>query len=78
MTYDIDLLLDIYRVCKEYVPTKDRQPAADHVANLLLDFDMSESDIKSMASVDKYLKRAVEDNLGEEFDVGHDDEYESE
>ena len=63
MSIEIDALIDAYSIMKEYVPSKDRQAAADHVFSILNDSGVSEEDLKQLAGTDSYLKRASEENL---------------
>ena len=76
MSLDIDILIETYRVCKEYIPQKDRQAAADHLIGAIADYDLSEEDFRMFAGTDSYLKRAVEETMGEEFETAHDDDDE--
>lgn len=76
MSLDVDVLVEVYRICKEYISQKDRQAAADHLVGCLADYDLSEADFQVIAGTDSYLKRAVEEYLGEEFDVAHEDDDE--
>jgi hypothetical protein len=73
---EIDVLIETYRVCKEYIPQKDRQTAADHVVNAINEYDISEEDLRLLAATDSYVRRAAEEYLGEEFDIAHDEEDE--
>jgi hypothetical protein len=63
MSIEIDALIDAYTIMKEYVPGKDRQAAADHVFSILNDSGVSEQDLKQLAGIDSYLKRASEEYL---------------
>jgi len=63
MSIEIDALIDTYSIMKEYVPSKDRQAAADHVFSILNDSGVSEEDLKQLAGTDSYLKRASEEYL---------------
>lgn len=67
MTIDIDALIEAYTVLKEYVPTKERQGAADTLMSVMVDI-LSDQDLKELATVDGYLKRSYE-----EYDQGNDD-----
>lgn len=71
---DIELVVETYRICKEYVSQKDRQTMADHVVNSIAEYDISEQEFRTLASTDSYLKRAVEETLGEELEIGHDED----
>ena len=71
---DVYALVEVYRVCKEYIPVKERQVVADHIVNSLSEHDLSDSDYKAIAQTDKFLKHAIEQYFGEDLDIGHDDE----
>ena len=73
MTIDVDILGDIWATAKEYIPSKDRQAAADHVIAIIADSGISESDLKIVGGTDSYLGRAVFEYLGEEEDEDEDD-----
>lgn len=60
MSLEIDALIETYTVLKEYVPTKERQGAADTLMSVLVDV-LSDEDLKELASVDSYLKRSFEE-----------------
>jgi len=69
MTIDIDTLIEAYTVLKEYIPSKERQGAADTLMSVMVDM-LSDPDIKELASVDSYLKRSYE-----EYDQDIDEDY---
>jgi len=70
MSIEIDVLIETYIVLKEYVPTKERQGAADTLMSVLVDV-LSDQDLKELAGVDSYLKRSFE-----EYHSGDDDDDE--
>lgn len=74
MTIEVDALVDTYTTLKEYIPSKDRQAAADHVFSILLDSGVSEEDLRSLSGVDSYLKRSAEEYLSEEDNDLSEDE----
>lgn len=71
---DLEVLIEAYTVMKEYVPSKDRQAAADQLVSIIADFDISEKDLKEFCSTDKYLQNSIKEYLGEsDDDEGYDD-----
>jgi hypothetical protein len=74
MSIELDVLIEAYNVLKEYVPSRDRQAAADHLVGNIIDIGLSESDLKKFSSTDAYIKRAMEDYL-DDFDDSDDDSY---
>lgn len=81
MSLEVDILSEMWLTTKEYVAPKDRQAAADHVISVVADHNITERDLKSFGGTDSYLKRALEEYLGEEaieeadYDDDEDDDY---
>jgi hypothetical protein len=73
MSLEVDILGEIWLTCKEYINPKDKQAAADHVISVVADHSITEAELKKFGGTDSYLKRAVEEYLGEE-DVDEDHE----
>lgn len=71
-----DLFADFWNIVKEYVPAKDRQSAADHVVNILVDKGAEESLLYALRDCDKYMLEAVNEELGEseDYDVDEDED----
>ena len=71
---DVEVVIDAYKILKEYIPAKDRQLASDHFVEDMQEI-LDEQDLYKLGGVDKYLKASVTDLLGEEdFDL-EEDEY---
>ena len=79
MSIEIDVVGEVWLTCKEYINPKDRQAAADHVISVVADHNILERDLKAVGGTDSYLKRAVEEYLGEEVEepdyADEDDDY---
>jgi hypothetical protein len=45
---------------------------ADHVVNVVADHSITEADLKKFGGTDAYLRRAVEEYLGEEAEPEND------
>lgn len=73
MSLEIDTLIETYTVLKEYVPSKERQAAADALMSVMIDM-LSDNDVKELSGVDSYLKRSFEEYSND----GDDDESEYE
>lgn len=73
MSLEVDIMSEMWLTCKEYIAPKDRQAAADHVISVVADHSITERDLKSFGGTDSYLKRAVQEYLGESEEVDHDD-----
>ena len=71
---DVEVVIDAYKILKEYIPAKDIQMACDHFVEDMQEL-LDEEDLYKLGGVDKYLQNSVKDVLGEEdFDV-EEDEY---
>jgi len=81
MSLEINVLSEMWLTCKEYIAPKDRQAAADHVISVVADHNIIERDLKAFGSTDGYLKRALQEYLGEDeveesdYDDDEDDDY---
>ena len=71
---DIEVVIDAYKILKEYIPAKDRQLASDHFVEDMQEI-LDEQDLFKLGGVDKYLKASVTDLLGEEDFELEEDEY---
>jgi len=74
MSIELDALGEVWLTCKEYINPKDRQAAADHVISVVADHNIVETDLKAFGGTDSYLKRAVEEYLGEEVDADEEED----
>jgi hypothetical protein len=59
---DSEYLVALWQTVKEYIPTKDRQSAADHVINELVEMGISDEDLESLA-VDKPMLNAIKEHI---------------
>jgi len=80
MSIEIDVVGEVWLTCKEYINPKDRQAAADHLISVVADHNILERDLIAVGGTDSYLKRAVEEYLGEtveeaDYDDEEDDNY---
>lgn len=77
MSLEVDILGEMWLTTKEYINPKDKQAAADHVISVVADHSISEADLKKFGGTDSYLKRALEEYLGEDVEeADYDDEDE--
>jgi hypothetical protein len=65
-----ELLAIFWQTVREYIPTKDRSTAADHVVEELVEMGISDQDLHQMA-----IDRAMQNAIREHVDI---DESESE
>ena len=66
-------IIEIWNTLKEYISTKDRQTAADHLVSILIDLGVSEEAITKLGEEDKYVEQSVKDALPEEELVDDED-----
>jgi hypothetical protein len=59
---DSELLVAFWQTVKEYIPSKDRQTAADHVVNELVDLGIDDRDLEELA-VDKQMLNAIKEHV---------------
>lgn len=68
-----DSIIEIWNTLKEYISTKDRQTAADHLVSILTDLGVSEDALAKLGEEDKYVEQSVKDALPEEELVDDED-----
>ena len=59
---DTEYLVAMWQTVKEYIPAKDRQSAADHVINELVEMGINDEDLEDLA-VDKAMLNAVKEHV---------------
>lgn len=64
-----ELLALFWRTVKEYVPAKDRQMAADHVINELVELGISDQELQELA-----VDRIMQNSISEHMDIEESDE----
>ena len=73
---DLEVLSEAYLTLKQYVPTKDRQEAADNLMSVLVDL-LDDEQLKTFGGTDSALTRALKDFIEEEeYDDDGDDSSE--
>ena len=69
-----ELLVQFWQTIKEYIPAKDRQMAADHVVNELVDLGITDTDLQHLA-IDRIMQAAIAEHVElEEADEYSDDD----
>ena len=71
----IDILSETYLTLKQYIPSKDRQEAADSVMSVLVDM-LNDTELKEFSESDSYLERAYKEYVGEFEEDEEDSDYE--
>ena len=74
MSLEVDILGEMWLTTKEYISSKDRQAAADHVISVVADHSITEADLKKFGGTDSYLGRAVKEYLNDEDDAEYEDD----
>lgn len=57
MNIDVHHIEESYRILTQYIPSKDKQEAADNIVSYLVDV-LDEIDLKTFCAEDKYLVNA--------------------
>lgn len=72
---ELEIVIDAYKILKEYIPQKDMQMAADHFVEDMQEV-LEEEDLYKLGGVDRYLKASVTDLLGDQdFDMDDEEDY---
>jgi hypothetical protein len=74
MTIEIDVLCEMYSSLKQYIPSKDRQEAADNVMSVLVDL-ISDEELKLLGATDSKMAKALKTYA---IDEDLDDDYNAE
>lgn len=67
MSIDVEVLVETYTILKQYIPSKDRQEAADNLMSVMVDM-LSDHELKDFGASDPALKRALKEYTAEEFE----------
>ena len=62
---DIDTLTEAYTILKHFIPTKDRQEAADTLMSVMVDM-LGDSELQELRELDSVLARAYREYVGED------------
>ena len=72
MSLDVEVLIETYTILKQYIPTKDRQEAADNLMSVLVDM-LSDEEIAAFGSTDSVTKKALKEYAADIDDVDPDE-----
>jgi hypothetical protein len=70
---DSEYLVAMWQTVKEYVPAKDRQSAADHIINELVELGIDDQELEDLA-VDKQMLNAIKEHIDVQDKDEEDDE----
>ena len=73
MSIDVEVLVETYTILKQYIPTKDRQEAADNLMSVMVDM-LSDHELKDFGAADTTLKRALTEYVTEELEYDDEDD----
>jgi hypothetical protein len=73
MSIDLDVLIETYTILKQYIPSKDRQEAADNLMSVLVDL-LSDDQLREFGAVDAPLSRALKEYVTEDDSDYDEDE----
>jgi DNA-binding transcriptional regulator GbsR (MarR family) len=74
MSIDVDVLSEMYTVLKQYIPTKDRQEAADNLMSIMVDL-LGDQELRDFGSTDSSLKRALKEYSADDDEDLDDGEW---
>jgi hypothetical protein len=73
MSIDVDTLSEAFSILKHYIPSKDRQEAADNLIGSMVDM-LSDQDLKDFSASDRVLSKAYAEYVGEDDDQDEENE----
>lgn len=69
MSIEVEVLNEVYSILKQYIPSKDRQEAADNVMSVMVDM-LSDEELQDFGGSDTTLAKAMK-----EYAADIDDDY---
>jgi hypothetical protein len=72
MSIEVETLVETYNILREFIPSKERQDAADSLMSYLVD-QLNDLDLTELSGADSYMKRSYVE-YAEQFE--EDDDYE--
>jgi hypothetical protein len=75
MSLDVEVLIEAYTILKQYIPSKDRQEAADNLVSVLVDM-LNDEELAAFGSTDGATKKAIKE-YGGDFEVDPDEDEDS-
>ena len=73
MSIDVEVLIETYTILKQYIPSKDRQEAADNLMSVVVDM-LSDQELKEFGTSDNILKKALKEYTAQNDEDGEEDE----
>ena len=75
MSIDVEVLSEMYTILKQYIPSKDRQEAADNLMSVMVDI-LNDLDLREFGGTDATLKRALKEYAADDEEDEDDYNYE--
>lgn len=73
MSNNVELISEMYLTLKQYIPTKDRQEASDHLMSILVE-SLLDEELREFADSDTYTKKSYEEYAGDDQDIENDED----
>jgi uncharacterized protein YqeY len=74
MSIDVEVLSEVYTILKQYIPSKDRQEAADNLMSIMVDM-LGDQELREFGATDSALKRALKEYAADDEDQDNDGEW---
>ena len=68
MSIDVEVLIETYTILKQYIPSKDRQEAADNLMSVVVDM-LGDQELKEFGTTDATLKRALKEYSSDDDEI---------
>ena len=72
MTIDVEVLSELYTIMKQYIPSKDRQEAADNLMSVMVDV-LGDQELREFGGTDSVLKRALKEYSADDEEDSDED-----
>lgn len=73
MTIDAEVLVELYSIMKQYIPSKDRQECADNLMSVMVDM-LGDKELREFGMSDPTLKRAFNEYMSDDDEYNEDDD----
>ena len=61
-----DIIVNMWDMLREYIPAKEKQTAADHLVQAVIDYDLPDHDFKAITSSCEFLEEAAKEFVEED------------
>jgi len=70
---EIDIVSQCWDTLQEYIPAKEKQIAADHFVQMVVDLDLPDGDFVKLVKADEHLEEAAAEYLDNESEYEEDE-----